>query len=514
MTEKGTCHFSGEKWHVPFFSYTGVMLFERFEVDGLSHYSYAVGCEGTGEMVVVDPERNIDRYVRFARDRGMAITHVLETHIHADYASGAPALAATTGATVCVSGYDAGETFEVQFPHRDLWDGDAIDVGRVRIVARHTPGHTPEHLAFLVYDGARSTDTPMLMLSGDFLFVGSLGRPDLLGEDAKLALAHKLYASVRDVLGPLPDGLELHPAHGAGSMCGAGMSGRPTSTLGFERVANPYLDPQLSEARFVETILATVPPFPPYYRRMKQVNSDGAPPVGDAPGVTPIDPARFRSLTEADHIVIDLRGQIAFGGGHVPGAFGIGLAGKLATWASWVVPYDTPILLVSDHPNEAAIAGRTLIRVGLDQIVGHLDGGMEAWRVAGNPLQETHLLRAEEVHRLIAEGGDVRVLDVRTDAEWEAGHAPGATHVMAGWLADRLDEVPDGAGPIAVVCGGGYRSVVAASVLERAGFSDVADVIGGMAAWHRAGLATVREPGVTEAGRDEAPLPASPARGT
>jgi len=487
------------------------MLFERIEVDGLSHYSFAVGCEGAREMVVVDPERNVDRYVRFARERGMRITHVLETHIHADYASGALALAAAAGATACVSGYDAGETYEARFPHRDLRDGDAIEVGRVRLVARHTPGHTPEHLAFLVYDGARSADTPIVLLSGDFLFVGSLGRPDLLGEEAKVALAHRLFASVRGVLGGLPDGLEIAPAHGAGSMCGAGMSGRPTSTLGFERVANPYLDPKLTEERFVETILASVPPLPPYYLRMKQVNSDGAPPIGGAPGAAPIDAARFRSLAEADHVVIDLRGQVAFGSGHVPGAFGIGLAGKLAMWAAWVVPYDTPILLVCDHPDEAALAGRELVRVGLDDVAGHLDGGIDAWRRAGHPLRETRLMRPEEVHRQIGAGTGLRLLDVRGDAEWRAGHAPEATHVMAGELADRLDEIPGGDGPIAVTCGGGYRSTVAASVLERAGYAGVADVLGGMAAWRRAGLPLVVADAATRPARDGKPVPAGPA---
>ena len=250
------------------------MLFERFEVPGLSHYSYAVGCPGVGKVAIVDPQRDVDIYLDFARAQGVEIAYILETHIHADYASGARELAQYTGAELMVSGYDKGELFEVAFRHRDLFEGNTVELGAVRIEALHTPGHTPEHLSFLVYDGSRSREIPMLMLTGDFLFVGSLGRPDLLGEEAKRGLAHELYKSAREKIAGLPDGLEIHPAHGAGSMCGSGMSGRSYSTLGFERIANPYLAP-LTEAAFVERILESVPPFPEYYKRMKLINSIG-----------------------------------------------------------------------------------------------------------------------------------------------------------------------------------------------------------------------------------------------
>lgn len=468
------------------------MLFERFEVEGLSHYSYAVGCEGAGLLAIVDPERNVDRYLAFAAARKMRIAHVLETHIHADYASGARALAEATGAALAVSKYDEGETYEVTFPHVDLADGDAIGMGKVRITVKHTPGHTPEHVSFLVYDGARTTATPMLMLSGDFLFVGSVGRPDLLGEEAKRELARKLYRSTRDVLATLPDGIEIHPAHGAGSMCGAGMSGRPCSTLGYERLANPYLDADLTEEDFVTRILATLPPFPPYYRRMKQVNGDGPAAVDPRCGRTALTPERFRDLADRGHVVIDLRHQVAFDGAHIPGSFGIGIAPAFVTWAAWVVPYDTPILLVAEDPGDVERATRALVRVGLDAVAGHLDGGIEAWRAAGLPLRQTALLQPSAVHERIL-AGTVQVVDVRSDAEWKTGHAPGALHIMGGTLAERLDEIPDRTAPIAVVCGGGYRSVVAASVLERAGYESVIDVIGGMAAWTAAGLPLVRD---------------------
>lgn len=469
------------------------MLFERFEDDsGLAHYSYLVGCPAAGVAAVVDPRRDVDPYVEAAEDHDVRIEHVLETHIHADFASGSRELAERTGATLRLSSYDEGEIYDVAFDHEEVSDREAIEVGSVRIEALHTPGHTPEHLSFLVYDETRSRDVPELLLSGDFLFVGSLGRPDLLGEDAKLELAKRLHSSVHGALEGLPDGLEVHPAHGAGSMCGSGMGGRPMSTLGFERIANPYLDPDLSEERFVERILGSVPPFPPYYRRMKELNSAGPPILGELPGRDAIEPERFRALAESDHVVVDLRDQLAFGGGHVPGAFGIGAEGSLSTWAAWVVPYETPILLVADSTRDVEHASRALVRVGLDDVRGHLAGGIEAWRSAGLPLARIGQMSVEELRAVLSDGDDLALLDVRTDDEWDEGHVEGAVHVHGGFVADRLDEVPDGDRPLAVVCGSGYRSTVVASVLRRNGFDDVRNVPGGMTAWRAAGLPLAR----------------------
>ncbi len=468
------------------------MLFERFEVEGLSHYSYAVGCPGAGKIAIVDPERNIDRYLEFAERKKVRISHVLETHIHADYASGARELAARSGAEPCVSGYDEGETFTVSFDHRDLADGDSIELGSVRLVALHTPGHTPEHLSYLVYDASRCRDVPELLLSGDFLFVGSLGRPDLLGEDAKRALAHKLFHSVRRVLPRLPDGLEVHPAHGAGSMCGAGMSGRPSSTLGFERLANPYLDPKLTEQQFVDRILGTVPPFPPYYRRMKKLNSEGPPTVGPPEALPELRPEKFRALLDSGHVAIDLRDHLSWGGGHIPESFSIGTDASLAVWAAWVVPYETPILVVAEEREQAEYAASALRRVGLDDVQGRLAGGIAAWVGAGLPMHQTIVASVRVLHELLESGDPMDVLDVRTDDEWKSGHIEGAIHIHGGLLADRTGELPSDGAPLAVICGGGYRSSVAASVLERAGFHNVVNVTGGMRAWRAADLPVVR----------------------
>ena len=243
------------------------MLFERFEEPGLSHYSYAIGCPAAGKIAIVDPKRDIDTYLKFADQHNVTISDVLETHIHADYASGARELALKMGAELWQSAYDQGQIYQASFTHKDMHHEDHLDIGAIRIQARHTPGHTPEHLSFLIYDCNRSTSTPMLMLSGDFLFVGSVGRPDLLGEEAKIELAHKLHDSLTQ-LADLPDSLEIYPAHGSGSMCGAGIDGRTMSTLGYERIANPYLSQPLSIDEFVMQVLNSVPPFPEYYKRM------------------------------------------------------------------------------------------------------------------------------------------------------------------------------------------------------------------------------------------------------
>jgi hydroxyacylglutathione hydrolase len=466
------------------------MRFERFEDTGLSHYSYAVGCDASRELAIVDPRRDVDVYLAYAAHSGLPIRHVLETHIHADFASGARELAARTGATLWLSAHDAGEHYEVAFYHQPLADGESVTLGNVRLQALHTPGHTPEHLSYLVYDGARSAEVPMLLLSGDFLFVGSLGRPDLLGEEAKRGLAERMYWSVTHQLAGLPDGLEVHPAHGAGSMCGAGMSGRAMSTLGFERIANPYLDPGLGQADFVARLLANPPPFPDYYRRMKALNSAGPAILNGLPGLTPLDVAEFHALATRA-AVIDLRDQLAFGAGHVPGAFGIGASGNLSQAASWVVPYDRPLLLVSEEPDMVPEAVRKLVRVGLDDVRGYLAGGMAAWVEAGHDLAEIPQIAAPDLRERLAGGEPIFLLDVRTESEYDAGHVEGATRILGGELPKHLDNLPRDR-PIAIICRSGYRSNVAASVLTRAGFEDVMNVTGGLVGWQQAGLPVAR----------------------
>ncbi|MEO5936495.1 MAG: MBL fold metallo-hydrolase [Terriglobales bacterium] len=466
-----------------------MVIIERFEVPGLSHYSYLVST--AGQAVVIDPKRDVDTYIAYAAANNLKITHILETHIHADYASGARELAHQTGAEMWLSAHDTGEDFEYKFAHHAMKDGDEFHIAEMRIVALHTPGHTPEHLSYALYDTQRSQEQPLALFSGDFVFVGSLGRPDLLGEAAKQKLAASLFHSLQEKLKPFADGVEIHPAHGAGSMCGAGMSDRPQSTLGYERLANAFFH-EKDEKDFVRKILGSVPPFPDYYRRMKKVNSDGPRILGGIPGEKALSIAETQAAIHAGAIVVDLRRPEAFGGAHIPGSINIGGGASLATWASWILPYETPIVLVGDASTDYEQARRSLIRVGLDDISGYLKGGVTAWIEAG--LDQGHLpqISVEELQQK----KDACILDVRGDGEWNGGHIGCAQHIMAGDVPKCLGEI-DRTRDIHVICGTGYRSSVAASYLKKHGFPGVFNVVGGMTAWKKRGLPLTDMTGAT-----------------
>jgi hydroxyacylglutathione hydrolase len=459
------------------------MNLERIVVPGLAHYSYVLS--SGGRAAVIDPKRDVDTYLAYAAARDLKITHILETHIHADFASGARDLARATGAELWLSGHDQGEDFVYQFERRAMAEGDRIELDGVAIVALHTPGHTPEHLSFLVHDPGQSKD-PVALLSGDFLFVGSLGRPDLLGEGAKQRLAELLYESLHEKIRDLPDGVAVYPAHGAGSFCGSGMSHRPESTLGRERLSNSFFaDPD--RASFVRHILGNVPPFPSYYRRMKRVNSEGPRLLDELPGGQAIAPARFREwLDREETVVVDLRSPKAFGAGHIPGALNIGAGSSLSTWAAWLVPYDRPILLVNEEGSDPEPARRSLVRVGLDDVRGSLEGGMASWRKQGWEQREIEQVTAVELEER-RRRGPTTILDVRSAGEWAAGHIEGSRHVMGGDLPERLGELPRDTA-IHVICATGYRAGVAASLLRRAGFTNVVNVSDGLVAWKERGL--------------------------
>lgn len=458
------------------------MLFHQFTTEGLAHYSYAVGCQQAGSMAIVDPRRDIEIYLGFAKTHNLRITHVLETHIHADYASGAKALAAATQAILCLSAYDKNEDYVVQFPHQSLEHQQHVQLGNIRIQALHTPGHTPEHISFLVYDESRSRTLPLLLLSGDFLLIGSLGRPDLLGEAAKVSLAKKLYASVQ-ALKSLPDSLEIYPAHGAGSMCGAGMSARPLSTLGYERQTNPYLAADLQEAAFVTQILNSVPPFPPYYRRMKQLNSQGPAILPAKHGQAPLALAAWQKLLAEGAVVVDFRDIQEFSQGHIAGAVHVGFAENISTWAAWVLPYATTLLLVTNRPEQIPWITARLVRVGLDAIAGYLEGGMPTWMNAQLPVQSLEQITASELATALKQEEITTLIDVRTKQEWQAAHIAQAQHVSLGDLVQQLEMFSKQAQPMAVICGSGYRSSIAASLLQQQGVVQVKNVSGGMQAW-------------------------------
>jgi hydroxyacylglutathione hydrolase len=452
------------------------MTIERFEVPGLSQYSYVVSDGGVA--AVIDPLRDVDRYLEYAERLGLRITHVLETHIHADFAAGSLGLVEATGTQLAVSAYDEGERYRYAMPHRALADGDSIEIGSVRLQALHTPGHTPEHLSFLLFEGGGSGASPMAMFSGDFLFAGSLGRPDLLGEAAKLGLAHQLYSSVQ-ALAELPDALAVYPGHGAGSLCGSGISGRAESTLQHERAVNPFFG--YSEDEFVKRILASVPPLPDYYPRMKELNALGAPALHSLPAVKALSPDQVANLPEPATL-LDVRSVEAFAAAHVAGAINMGTGGNLSLWAGWVLDPERPIVLIADG-NEAE-ARLALMRVGLDRIVGHLEGGMPPWIAAGGAVARTAEISVADASQ---ELGEAALLDVRDDHERSKGSIAGSLHVTLGELKRSLALLPKDR-PIITVCESGYRSSIAASLLEGAGFEGVSIMVGGMGAWTRAEL--------------------------
>jgi hydroxyacylglutathione hydrolase len=446
------------------------MKIQRFEVAGLAQNSYVIS-DG-GEAVVIDPMRDIERYVAYAEREKLLVTAVVETHIHADFAAGSMALVQATGAELALSGYDSMERYVYSMRHRKLRDGDTVKVGSVRLQALFTPGHTPEHMSYLL----RGEDGELKgMFSGDFLFAGALGRPDLLGEEAKVGLAKELYKSVTERIAGLPDDLAVYPGHGAGSLCGAGLSDRAETTLGYERRTNAFFG--YGEAEFVEKILASVPPMPRYYPRMKALNAMGAAVFSELPGGLGLSVAEVEAM-QADVTLLDVRGMEAFAAGHVRGAVNLGVEGNLSMWAGWLLDADRPIVLLGEGGAEET-ARLALVRVGLDRIAGRLAGGMQAWVDAGVAVETVGSMTAKEVDEA---SGEVLVVDVRNDAEWAEASIGGAKHVALGELVARVGELERGR-PVVTVCESGYRASAAASLLQAAGFEDVRTMRGGMAAW-------------------------------
>jgi hydroxyacylglutathione hydrolase len=435
----------------------------------------------------------VDEYVRIAKEEGLRITHILETHVHADYVSGSAELKARLDGEpkVVVSGM-GGKEWTPPYADVVVKDGDEVTLGGVRLKAIHTPGHTPEHVTWALYDDTRSTDTPWMLLTGDFVFVGDVGRPDLLGPEQQKALAHQLYGSVFERLKAVPDFTEIFPGHGPGSLCGKAIGSRRSSTLGYERRFNPSLQAK-PEPQWTEALLKDMPLAPPYFRRMKQVNSQGPKVLGhDLPGQKRFTAKEIHARLCAHCMVVDVRPKEAYAAAHVPGSINIPLGQNLPSWAGWVLPYDKHLVVVPSSPSEMPEVVTHLIRVGLDQVEGYMEDGMDAWQNHGFPVSQLEAITVQELDaRLKGQKGERPfVLDVRTETEWNGGHIDGALHVHGGVLKDRYGEVPKDR-PVAVVCGTGYRGSIAASFLKSHGYGNVANVLGGMTAWKAAGLPTV-----------------------
>ena len=451
------------------------MHFRQFYVGCLAHASYLIG-DG-GEAVVVDPSRDVEMYLEEAAAHGLAITWVLETHLHADFVSGHRELAARTGAVIGM-GARAGASF----PHRALREGDTIHVGAVRIVTLETPGHTPESLSYVVFEHGGDA-RPAAVLTGDTLFVGDVGRVDILSSRLPVAeLAGMMYDSLHGKLLALPDDTRIYPAHGAGSLCGRAMSAERWSTIGRERATNPALAPMSREA-FVADVTRDVPETPVYFLHSRDTNRAGPALRAERPMPPSLPPAAAAARAAQGAIVIDTRPVADYAAGHVPGSLLVPLDGQYASWVGTLVRPEDPLVLVAE-PARAEEAVMRLARVGYENVTGLLEGGVAGWPAAGRALAR---IGNESIAEAVRAGR--RVLDVRRGPEWEAFHLEGATHIPLAQLPARAGELDRGA-EWAIVCASGYRSGIACSVLERAGFARLVNAAGGMDAWQRAGLPT------------------------
>jgi hydroxyacylglutathione hydrolase len=466
---------------------------KRFFEPALAQTSYLIGCADAREAIVIDPNRDVDQYLREAEAQGARITHVTETHIHADYVSGSRELAARAGAMVYLSdegGADwkykfAGDTNVIRINH-----GDQLTIGRVLVEVVHTPGHTPEHVSFLITDRAVANE-PMAAATGDFIFVGDVGRPDLLERAAKIqgtmeTSARTLFHSLRDFRAR-PDWLQIWPGHGAGSACGKGISSIPQSTLGYEKRFNWAFQID-SEDAFVESVLAGQPEPPKYFAEMKRINKDGPRLLGAFNRPPRLDPGLLPKLLQEGALVIDTRRAAEFAVGHVPGTINVPLNSAFTGWAGWLVPYTADFYVLVDERRSDALDAvvRDLAMIGLDRIGGYFDTvAVDALVVAGRPLGTIAQLGPADLAASLEHNG-VALIDVRNAAEWRTGHIAGARHIPLGYLSDRLDTLPRER-TLVVQCQGGSRSAIGASLLRAHGFDRVVNFTGGISEWVRAG---------------------------
>lgn len=459
------------------------MILKRFYNESLAQASYLVGCAKTGEAIVIDPNRHLDQYLESAAAEGLRITAVTETHIHADYLSGSRELAARTGAELYLS--DEGDTdWKYGFGHepnvRLVKDGDSIRVGNVRLDVVHTPGHTPEHISFLLTDEPASSE-PMAVFTGDFVFVGDVGRPDLLERAANFRGtmekgARTLFRSIL-AFRSMPGELMIWPAHGAGSACGKSLGGVPVSTVAHELRSNWALK-AASEDSFVDEVLAGQPEPPVYFKEMKLRNKVGPAMAGESRAPLRLAGGELASTLDRGEIVVDTRPAGVVNAGFFPGTLNIPLDSAFVNWAGWLIPYDRPIYLYADDQDSATRAAADLRLIGLDQVAGWFGrDALRAFEAERGTLPITPMADMRRAIKL-SRSSEARLLDVRGQSEWEAGNIPGAIHIPLGYLPGRTNEVPTDL-PVLVHCAGGTRSAIAASILHRAGLRNVVHVPGG-----------------------------------
>ena len=460
------------------------MVFKQFYLNCLAHASYLIGDEETGISAVVDPQRDIERYLEFAVEKHLKIEHVILTHLHADFVAGHLELRDRVGATIYL-----GARAQAEYKFTPLGDGNSIEFGRARLKALETPGHTPESISILVYDLDRSEREPYAVLTGDTLFVGDVGRPDLrvaLGWSAT-DLGGMLFDSLQSKLLPLPDASFVYPAHGAGSLCGKAISKETFSTIGEQRRVNYALQP-MSKKAFIEIVTADQPDAPPYFTYDAVLNSKERPTLSEAlkRELQPLELDSVLELQGKGAQVLDTREPEEFGAAHLRGSINVGLGGQYATWAGTVLSRTHPIVIIAapGRENESAVR---LGRIGFDHVAGYLKNGLQSLEARPELVAFTERVGSQFAAELIASAQPPVVVDVRTAREREQKHIEGSVSIPLNHLSERLKELPRDR-HLLVHCAGGYRSSIAASLLQRDGFDHVAEMAGGIAAWEAAKL--------------------------
>ncbi len=454
------------------------MLLKHYFLEKIAHSSYILA--GKQTCAVIDPRRDVDIYINEARDLGVTITHILETHLHADFVSGHMDLAARTGAKIY-----APRSGNCKFEHIPVSEGDTINIEDMRLDVLETPGHTPEHVVYVITDKSRGA-TPTGAFVGDVLFVGDVGRPDLFPDIAD-DLAGKLFDSLHGKLLKLPDYCEVYPAHGAGSLCGRSLGAKWTSTIGYERLYNASLKIR-DKNEFIRSLTSNMPPAPDHFSRCSDINRNGPVMLSSLPLMEELRPKSFISRMEKpDSVVLDVRNYAAFAGFHIPGAWHLDLKGNFPTFAGWVMPTDKNILLAADSYQEAVTARLWANRVGVDHIAAYLYGGVTAWVNDGYQTDQVHLISGEQLFRRITDDSQpLMLIDVRTPLEFAETHIKGAINIPAPELRTRYRELPQDK-PAYIICSTGNRSSLAASILKQHGFKEVYNVAGGMTGYSAAG---------------------------
>jgi len=456
------------------------MRVRQFVDEGLGNSAHLLISDRDGVAALIDPLRDVDQYQHVARCEGVRITHVLETHIHNDFLSGGRELAALTGARIVASA-DAG----LEFDHQPVRDGDVLALGDVSIAVLATPGHTPEHVSYLARDTSRP-DEPPVLFSGGSLLVGAVSRTDLLGHDHATGLARQLYYTLHDRILPLGDDVIVYPTHGAGSFCTAAAAAESTTTIGRERRSNPFLALRDPEA-FTDRLLASMPSYPTYFDRMRAVNRRGPRVIGEVPRLAPLTPTDVQARHQRGEAVVDTRSVADYARGHILGVYHVELRPAFASWVGWVVPFGTPVILISDTTEVHEYAVRQLIRIGYDDLPGYLDGGMPTWERAGLPVERSTVLTMRELRQRLDHGEPLLVVDVRQAHEWAAGRISQAELIEAGALPEvDLQHLPHNRF-IATHCGHGQRAATGLSVLEQRGYRNLAVITEGIDDWRKAG---------------------------